>query len=298
MARGSVHGGGGSSRSGGGSSHRGGGFHRSGGSYYRRSPRRFYWFGRTVVFTSGISSIIMLLIFILMFGAMLCIVTGSVKSQNKQIVDDYVYYGQIYEDICEKAKSNEDGYYKFTFNNIDTYELENNIWVDGENTLQVFYDDTFTYRGKTWWLVEYNFTDANNNQIFERTYSCYEIADIRSMSEFSIAYTKIDGSWWSINADFKLENNKEYLYEQQVLESNNKMFKIGLSIVLVMAGLIVLSIVAIILKSKKTAEINENTNRIPEQAPAEEKTRFCDYCGTIVDKKSTKCPNCGSKIRK
>ncbi len=309
MAQGSVHGGGHSSRSrsssGGSSSF--GGNHSSGGykrlpdamghrNGYRRPPRHYHWFGRNVVVTSGKGMLVSVLLIILLFASIILAV--SISSYNKQqvVINNYVTSGKTYEEICEKAKAKQSGYYLFEFKNVDGQALDTGVWSDGSNTLESFEDDTLDYQNAVWFLIEYSFYDDADNHIFERTYSMYSASDIRGITEFSVAYTKINGVWWSINSDFKLENNIEYLYELDELNSTKVMKNVCIAIVATVGAILVLSVVVIILKSKKISEISleENVNEMPTDSTSK-KTKYCPYCGDILDENAKRCPSCGAK---
>ena len=313
MAHGSVHGGGGGG--GGFRSSGGGGFSRSSGSgmSFNGIPMRtrsFHFWGRTVVFTTGKQAMFIFLGFFLIIACFIAGISSANRNDSKKIVENYEYYGQIYEEISTKALAGDPGYYLYTFENVDFDNSGEYSFIDEKgnvNTLIAYIDYSFEYDGINWCLIEYNFHDEYGNNIKERTYSYLESSSIFGMTRFRVAYTYMDSEskWYSINAGYRLENNKEYLYEKESLQGSTNLMFIGIGIIAVVVAIITITIVVTIKKSKRDEEIEKEKHQMEmekkkveidmEKAELRKKNRVCKYCGGSVPDGATSCPSCGSK---
>lgn len=314
MAHGSVHGGGG-----GGSSFRssGGGFssHSSSGGGMSFNgvpmrPRSFHFWGRTVIFTTGKQALFLFLAFFLIIACFLAGIGGANYSDNKDIVENYEYFGRIYEEISNKALAGEPGYYLYTFSDVDFDDYGDFQFTDSQgktNKLTAYRDYSFEYQGINWCLIEYDFYDGDGNHIKERTYSQYESSTIFGMTQFRVAYKYMDAEeeWYSINAGYRLDNNKEYLFEKENMQSSASIRNVGIVIIVMIVVIIVITLVITIKKGKKDAEIEREKQKVEldkqkveldkEKAELRKKNRICRYCGSSVPDDATSCPGCGSK---
>lgn len=322
------HGGGGSFSSGGGS---GGGFGVSGGSFGggtyigARGPRPVHFFGRTLIIGHFSSVCLVFLIIFLCFSIFFCVHSvgrkGELQStiaETEQMIKTYEDDAVYYADMIEKA-GKEEGYYtanaEFDF-----------VWLDSDDTFHK--TGMFEYRyynGLPYYYVAYSYNnpkmDMDHLKQYGETYTQFTSGELMAMlkdasqskGEIKIVYhyDEADGKWYSINRDYELEENIEYLLAKQDLENAQSSLSTahipaivaGVMIAVFVVLLVVLFIV-IFKRSKKkqeiedakaTAEIAEAKAR--EEASKEEiksRNRICAYCGCAVPDGAKRCPSCGS----
>ena len=334
---GSRSSGGGSSRSFGGSRSSGGGSRSSGGGFFRRSshdndgpsyhggggfhfnrgPRRFRFFGRTVVLTSGFQ-------FFIIFLAILAIVFGSLASFESKFVNFYKYDvsdikseikifkddDAYFKNLINTASLNDDsdGYYlaTATFDPAIRYTYGDNPSVPG-----VYY--VTDHNGHQWHFIVFEYTnEVTGTKMKGTTYTQFSANQVNGMNgSIEIAYTKTDNQWWAINTSYSLASNKDYEFAQEDLsfykgELSSARWKLTGYIfgVVVCVGLVVLIIVK---KSKKEkaeseieakkaeAEVDEARAKASmAQRQAKQYGRVCKYCGNNVPDGESNCPGCGS----
>jgi hypothetical protein len=152
--------------------------------------------------------------------------------------------------------------------------------------------------------------DGFNDKYTGETYSSFSSSQASGW-DGKIIVGKDGGSWASINYNYLLETNKEYLFEKQLLASNeqtlktiNTAFIVAILASILLAGGLVLVIVNTIKKGKVEQEKQQEINKVEikeKQAQAkiaEEKAKMtgrkCQYCGCRIPDNTYKCPNCGS----
>ncbi len=326
MPRGFSH----SGRSGGGSS-RGGGFSggssrgysggSSGGSYTPRPRRPWHipMFGRTVVISTGVQSVLAtLLVFVVFAGFVffaMCGIIGDQKSEIKECKEDIAYIEQLdarYKTIIQNAKLNDstDNYF------ITTGTFADRIFTDYDDdpTTPGVYNAYFR-NSQYWYFVVYTYevdgvtkTDSTFTQFTRYVYD-----DNQGVLE--IAYQKVGKEYWAINTDYAdagLEGNVDYLVLKDELArrqeslGTTRLIAVGSGVVL--AGLVlilVLVVVKQVKKAKKKEELDTQkaeaeiaharANADMAEKKASQIARVCEYCGMSVPDGEESCPACGSR---
>lgn len=278
----------GGSRSGGGRSSFGGrhsgpsfgGPGRGPGGFHPR-PRRFRWGRHYYVVTSGTQSLLMIMLFFIMFFGMFAFSQGISRSVLKEeislIEQDYIYYQDMI-DYAESQGGESAGYI-----------------VDAKVTGKYYNADAERY------YFVYVIDLPNTSRDLEGyTYSCYTINEasiyrVGDIMKVAVESPNITINTDSINMDYKdmpLERDGEYLAAKSSLKSatTSMIIFILIDVAIVAIGIFV------VFKKKQLAEEKEVKE---EKAKAEANANlYCSYCGSLVSKDTTKCPNCGSSIRK
>ena len=237
----------------------------------------------------------------LVVGIIICLIIGIIGfskfSNNIGSASLMRKDAKEYAQIISKAQNGKDGYFLVHINNIKCvgsshygYEMEY-CFESNEYNFRATAYNYIKKSGVEYFYIEYRFTDDQNRTINGETYTCYSESAIQSLDEMTIAYTKVydgDGSWDSMDVNYKLKNNIDYWKAKTASIT-------GASLLIVGFGLSALFIYMIVrIKQNKPifkkADSLNNANSKPER-----KHRTCKYCGSIVDKDIFKCPSCGSR---
>ena len=144
--------------------------------------------------------------------------------------------------------------------------------------------------GVEYFYIEYSFTDELGQHVTGETYTAYSEAAIQSLSEMTSDYTKVydgDGSWDSMDVNYKLKNNIDYWFAKKEAATGATLAVIGF-------GLTALFVYMIIKISKNQPIFKKQDVSTQENKPVR-KHRTCKYCGSIVSKDVFKCPSCGGR---
>ena len=152
-------------------------------------------------------------------------------------------------------------------------------------------------------------------------YDGYETKEGETYSSFSssqasgwdrkIIVGKDNGAWASINYDYSLSSNQEYIFEKQYLasqEASLKTMTTAFVVCILIAVALVVILILVLVKTvkkgkqeyeneqqKQKAEIEEAEAKANEaKRRAEQVSRTCAYCGSKVPDGEEKCPSCGS----
>ena len=234
----------------------------------------------------------------LVFGVIFCLIIGLVGAfkfvNNIGTVSLMRQDAREYAQIIKKAQKGEDGYYLAHFDLISSgsghtgYEIYYKKVSPDRNFSATAYN--YVYKnGVEYFYLEYEFTDTEGRRISGETYTCYSENAVQGLSEITIAYTKNfdnDGSWDSMDINYKLSNNMDYW-----LASRNTLSGLGMAVVFL--GLTALFIYMIV-RISQNKPIFKKANAV-EQAKEEVRIhRTCKHCGSIVRPEVVKCPSCGS----
>jgi len=315
----------GGSRSGGGHSYGGGGYRSH--SFYH-GPRRFVFFGRTYVLTSGASSIIALLLFGVFFFGVLCFGMFADKKGTKHDIASYQTQiatmesdAEFYTDLIQKATSPTPtaGYY------LATATIDNNPFDESPFSTFEYYSSNPTTPGAyysfrddqaIWYFVVYKYTHSTDGTpltLRGMTYTQYSYSQLPATGELQIAYTYYENNWWSINTDYTLAKNKDYTYTKELLTKAEKSISSKTTWMIISGIVVVGLVVGLIFTIKKNAKRQEEENQIKlnkakaetdeavakateAQKRAAQIGRKCEYCESSVPDGAKHCPNCGSSM--
>lgn len=311
--------GGGSHSSGGGSHSSGGGWHGSNNGYGApivRNPWRWRFGGRTLIISTGKQNAFLALLSVLVLF-IVCTV-GCFIGRTAIKKDIVQYESQIctyeedakwYENVISKAKNNETGYYLATATFRKAQVLNYN-----EYNPQTGYYEYDEVNGTYYFYILYEYRNEVTSELVKaETYAQFTASQALGWNgEVAYAYSEEDGAWFSINTNYSLSKNMEYVNAKQDL-SNAKQFvksllTIGIVLVVASVGVAVAFVLTtkhIIKKAKQEAE-TEKAKQEAEQAEANAKAeeakakadkinRTCAYCGCKVPDGEEKCPACGSR---
>lgn len=277
-------------------------------------PRFYHFFGRPVFLTTGLQALLSILIFFIIFMSILFSVNIGTVNAKKEYVQEYKNQIAIMEDdaiffneLIDNANNAVNGYYLTTAefgDNVYEYYMANptNIGI-----YEAFEDD-----GVIWYFLVYNYKNGHGETLRGTTYTQFSASQYTSLNgKIQIAYTQVNGEWWSINTSYSLSNNRDYklakedlaYYENSLKSSNTRVAIYGL----IGIGLIAILVLIIVKKAKQTkqenaiaqekakAEVSEARAKAEqEQRKSKQINRTCHYCGSSVPDGSSKCPGCGS----
>lgn len=259
--------------------HSGSSFGGSGGFHPR--PRRFRWGGHYYVVTSGTQSILMIMLFFIMFFGMFAFSNGINRSVLKEeislIEQDYIYYQDMI-DYAESQGGESTGYI-----------------VNATVTGKYYNADAERY------YFVYEIELPNTSRDLEGyTYSCYTITEasiyrVGDVMKVAVESPNITINTDSINMDYKdmpLERDGEYLAAKSSLKSATTSMII---FILVDVAIVAIGVFVVIKKKQLAEEKEAKEEKVKAEANADV---YCSYCGSVVSKNTTKCPNCGSSVRK
>lgn len=314
-------GGGGSRSSGGfGSS---GGTHSHGGSFggfgggqhihIPRVPIRLNLFGSRIVVSTGRQSAIVAIVVFLVFAIFGCFVTSTMKQNlNSEISDYKAYISQCeldavwYENAKQKAIAGTDQDFFITYATDYDYYYDRDMAVVMNNV-------------KFYYLIyEYQIPiDSNNDGVIDyyqkqegETYSTFSSSQAIQWDR-KIFVGKDGGSWASMNYNYSLSTNQEYLFQKQELAESESTLKtinaVFIGLILISVAIVVVLVIVIVKtikkgklefekeQQKKAAEVAEAQAKADEaRRRASQISRVCIYCGCDVPDGAEKCPSCGS----
>ncbi len=321
-----------SSHSSGGGSH-GGGFSGGGGGWssgsrsyhpHPRHPITIHWFGRPVVFSTGVQntlvSLLVIFLFVAFFGVF-SIIGYSVNIQeynkNKQELAVFETDAVYYQNLISKAQASEEGY----FITSGTFEGRFYYSYDEDDFAGTGVFEYQVVNGVTYYFINYTYVNDKGQTLKGETYTQFSSSQARAMIlddigtiEIAYTYDSDEGGYVSINTSYSLEKNQDYNILKKEVEDNkssNVLLIIGI-VLLVVAACIFVGLIFVIrnqIKKSKTqaqvdsakaeAEIAESkANAEKAEAEANSKNRMCDYCGCSVPDGASKCPSCGSRMFK
>ncbi len=314
------------SHSGGGSSHSssGGGFSRGGfsggGSFnHTRRPWRWHFGGRTVIISTGRQNTFLAVLgalFLFVVATVCCFMACSgiketVKKQETKIAV-FEQDAEWYKNVIEKAKDGKDGYY-ITKAEFSPFE----VLFYNESNPQTGYYEYGLVNGIHYFYILYEYTNEKTGDVTKaETYAQFTSSQASGWNgEIAYAYSEEDSAWFSINTNYSLERNMEYVETKQLLKSNKNSVKStrtgGIVCAIVAVGMVVVCVFVtknIIKKAKAEAEAEQakqeaeiaEANRKAEEskAKAEKINRVCSYCGCKISDDADQCPSCGSRVFK
>lgn len=313
------HSGGGSSHSSSGGGFSRGGFSGGGSSTITRHPWRWNFGGRTVVISTGKQNMFLAVLgaLVLFVIATVCCfmsssgIKGTVKKQEAQIAV-FEQDAEWYKNVIEKAKAGEDGYYIGTASFNPSQVLYYN-----ESNPQTGYYEYGIVNGIHYFYILYEYTNAETGELVKaETYAQFTSSQALGWNgKIAYAYSEEDSAWFSINTNYSLEKNMEYVEAKQLLKNNKSSVKsirvAGIVCAIITVGMAVAFVLVtknIIKKAKAEAEAEQakqeaeiaEANRQAEEskAKAEKINRVCSYCGCKVSDDAEQCPACGSRLFK
>lgn len=294
--------------------------HNSNGNFHGFAffrPRHYHIFGRPVFISSGIQTLISSLLLFALLTLFLAFSSGSATTRAKDEINDCKDYisiietdAEYYNNLIQTAKTNNttDDYY------ITQAYFGNTVYeYYSSNPKNIGVYEAFTDDGIIWYFIVYEYTnDVTNTKQIGTTYTQYSSSMYTGFGgTIEIAYTKTGSQWYSINTDYTLEENRDYILAKEDLTDAENWHKECIKNTII-HSLICASIIAVIVliitykykKAKTENELNQQKTKaeIAEaQAKAEQEkkrasqiNRKCTYCGSIVPDTATKCPGCGS----
>lgn len=280
-------------------------------------PRHYHIFGRPVFISSGIQTLISSLLFFALITLFLAFSYGSAITRAKNDIIDCKKYIQIiesdaeyYDNLIKTAKTN---------NTTDDYYIAQAYFG---NTVYEYYSanpknigvyEAFTDDGIIWYFIVYEYTnEVTKTKQIGTTYTQYSSSQHTGFNGIiEVAYTKTGSTWFSINTDYTLSENRDYILAKEDLTELESWRKnciqntITTSLIFaIFVAIIVLIFVYKYKKSKTENELNQQKAKAEiaeaqakaeqEQRKAAQINRTCEYCGSQVPDDATKCPACGS----
>ncbi len=330
--------------SGGGSRSSGGGFSFGGGSsrggsfggpsrgdshhrHIHRAPIRMMFFGSPVVISTRRQSWIAVVVMFLIFAIFGVVMTANIRTPLYESVSSYkADIAQIELDAEWYASAKqiaEAGTDEKFFVAYAEYSGVQRYYYNSNNPTGFYYDkdDEVRLNNTPYFYLIYRYevpVDTDEDGEFDS----YEWLEGETYSEFSSSQAagwnrKIivgydNGSWASINYDYSLSSNEEYLFlkyqlnlEEESIKSVNKAFGIAIAILVLLVVALIIIIVFAIKKGKieyqkeqekKDAEIEkEKAEAKLAQDKASQINRKCVYCGSSVPDDDDCCPSCGAR---
>lgn len=249
-------------------------------SFRPRGPRYFHFGHRTLIISTGRQSILSLFAFLMVFAVMMLISVGSTKSAYKEelsmIEEEYRYYQNM---ITYAEANKEEGY-------VITAKVASNQYAQDLGKYRIFY----TFKTET---------GKNVNGYTFYVYSLEDLKNLPVNKEFELAVDSVPvtESTDSIPVDYKytiLEDDAAYVVLKEKIKSISTYTTIGW----VAVAVLLVGSVLVVFTAKKKKEEKEEADRQKEieNEIAEEKKKFCQYCGTKILEGDQTCPNCGSRL--
>lgn len=291
----------------------GGGFHM------HRRPINFMWGGRTVVISTGKQNAV--LSFLAVFILALIVTFGGVwfRSEMKDeladstaLIASYEEDAKWYSEVISKAKNGESGYYLATA----TYDKTFVNYYNSYNPRDGVYAD-ISYKNIEYYFIRYKFfNEATGKNEYGETPTMFMGDNADSWNgKIAYAWSNKYNDYVSIVENYSLDSDiryKDEVLSLNKLKDNKKSattFVIVATVISValFAGLVV-TIVFVVKKAKREAEINEakqqaELKKAQEQAEeaearANQVGRVCAYCGSAVPDGRDNCPACGARVFK
>lgn len=250
-----------------------------GGSHYHYPRRiRFRFGGRYYVYSSGTTSALTMLFIFLGFALLFTFGINLGRQDAMQdiriIETDYAYY----QSMIDEAKSGEGAIVDAT--------------VRGK-----FYND---YADK--WYIVYTIPTEYGGDLEGYTYSCYTLGEVNRYRPGSTIRVAVDSvpitmETDSIDMDYEnttLEDDGEYIAKQDELVEVTTTYVIAILIDLSLAAIIV-----VVLLKKKQVEGQSTKKQVSTTTTttATSTDKYCDYCGSLIEKGSKKCSSCGASSK-
>ena len=218
-----------------------------------------------------------------------------------------------YHEIIQKAEAGESGYHlvdaRFGSTKYEYYE-------DNPTSIGAYLD--FTKDGISYYFIVYEYAedpttayediDIATNTFKGTTYTQFSASQVQDKGgKIKIAYQELaDGSRVSINYDYKLQTCAEYKYYVES-RNNAKNGANGCIVALVIEFVALALFIFFYIKQfkkylalcaqddelifkKKQAEVDVI------QSEANNKNKFCKYCGSKIDPNTNTCSSCGAKV--
>lgn len=279
-------------------------------------PIRFRFFGSNVVVSTGKQSLLIFMIVLLCISAFGIFITAGIKTtQNDDILTLKSNITQMeldavwYANAKDKAEAGTDENFFITY---ATYSGIQKFYYNQNNPTGFYYDNDMEvkFNNLPYFYLIYTYTTPDGETHEGETYSSFTSSEAGGWDK-KIIVGKDNGSWASINYDYSLSTNKEYLFIKQQLSSEENALKTvkgvfaGMIIaIIVLAVLTIWIIVVTIKKGKKEyeneqekikAEIDKkNAEATAMRNKAAQINRKCQYCGGSVPDDADKCPSCGA----
>lgn len=280
-------------------------------------PRHYHIFGRPVFISSGIQTLISSLLFFALITLFFAFSYGSSVTKAKEDITDCKEYisviesdAEYYNNLIQTAKTN---------NTTDNYYIAQAYFG---NTVYEYYSanpknigayEAFTDDGIIWYFIVYEYTnEVIKAKQIGTTYTQYSSSQHSGLDGvIEVAYTKTGSQWFSINTDYTLSENRDYILakeELSELESWRKnCIKNTITTSLIFAIFVAIIVLIFVYKYKKAKtenELNQQKTKAEiaeaqakaqqEQRKAAQINRTCEYCGSTVPDNAKKCPACGS----
>ena len=261
---------------------------------------------------------IVLLFFISLFLIFFLIANNRTKSE---LEDDVSYYSsqvlvmesdaEFYEDLITKANANQEGYYKTTAEfgtkiageyKVTTYDF----YPPNPTSIGAYYSHTNNITA--WYFIVYKY-NTGSQTVTSSTYTQYSSSQYLGMNgQVEIAYTKVNNVLHSINTDYTLDINQDYILAKSRLEDKQESLKSANTTITIESIILAITIVgliaSIVISIKKTKEEKvkfEKEQKLAKEAAEKQKRieeygHTCKYCGSPIPKGENECENCGSNI--
>lgn len=303
-------------------SHRSGGFSPSpridgGFEPHPMRPIRFRFFGSNVVVSTGKQSLLIFMIILLCFSAFGIFITAGIKNtQNDEVLSLKAYIAQTeldavwYANAKDKAEAGTDENFFIAY--ATEYLGIQKFYYNANSPTGYYYDNEMEVRLNNipYFYLIYTYTTPDGVTHEGETYSSFTSSEAAGWDR-KIIVGKDNGSWASINYDYSLSTNKEYLFIKQQLSKEEDSLKTvkgvfaGMIIATIVIAALTVWIIVVTIKKGKKEYVNEQEKIRAEidKKKAEAGTiksknsqinRICMYCGGAVPDGENKCPSCGS----
>jgi len=296
-------------------------------THIHRAPLRMSFFGRNIIVPVGRQSWIAVVVMFLIFAIFGVVMTANLRAPIHENISSYkADIAQIeldaewYASAKQKAEAGTDDKFFIAY---AEYNGVQRYYYNSNNPTGYYYDeyDDVRLNNTPYFYLIYRYevpVDTDGDGLFDS----YEWLEGETYSEFSSSQAagwnrKIivgydNGSWASINYDYSLSSNEEYLFlkqqlnlEEDSIKSVNKAFGISIAVLVLLVIALVVIIVFAIKKGKieyekeqekKDAEIEkEKAEAKLAEDKASQINRKCLYCGSSVPDGDDCCPSCGAR---
>lgn len=197
-----------------------------------------------------------------------------------------------YAQIIKRAQQGKEGYYLIEINLQPSgsgqhgYEKEYSFQGDHEAYFKAY--NEVRKNGVDFFYFVYNFTDDEGRRINGETYTCYSENAVNGIESITIAYTKDydrDGSWDSMDVNYKLSKNMDYIVRAEPAA-------VGGVLMFVFAGLSAYLIVLLV-------QLHKGKFTFSDEKVAKKKVEIthkkCQYCGNRMTVNQSSCQACGAR---
>ena len=230
--------------------------------------------GRYYGYGDGVSPVVALLLFFIIFVGMITLGTGMSRGSLKDEMNFYESQHVHYKGMIDYAKEHEE-------------------YIVKANVTARWYDE---YSGKYW--LDYEI-ETGGEPLKGYTYPCYTLSQTNGLvgKEIDVAVDGLPITQYTDSVDLAFENvgledDADYMSAKDSYKSTNTTFVITLTIT-------ILLIVVLVWYSIKRLQLEEDDNKEKKViSPSTGNSKsYCRYCGSAYSNGENKCSSCGANLK-